>query len=83
MTRAKEQTAKLAFNVTLELSFPEGYVLTAGDVEAYRAAFENALEQQAGFGGLTPDFLSDEGVGVEWLNVEKEENVKRQVENKV
>lgn len=74
MTRAKEQTAKLAFAVTLELSFPEGYVLTEGDAQAYRAVIHNALEQQAGFGGLTPDFLSDEGIGVELFTVKKGRN---------
>ena len=74
MTRAKEQDAKLAFNVTLELTFPEGYVLTAGYIEAYRAALNSALEHQAGFGGLTPDFLSDEGIGVERFTVKKGRN---------
>ena len=71
MIRVEEQRRELTFDVTLELALPETYVLTAGDSEAYRAALENALEHQAGFGGLTPDFLSDEGVGVERFTVKK------------
>ena len=70
MTQMKEQRMKLGFKVTLELSLPECYRLTAGDIEAFCAALENALEQQTGFGGLTPDFLSSEGIGVERFAVE-------------
>ena len=55
---------KLNFNVTLELSIPEGYDLTDDDIEAYRNVLNHAVAHQAGFGGLAPDYLSNEDVGV-------------------
>lgn len=61
---------KLALSITLELNVPAGYTLTAEDRKDYRQVIDNALEQQAGFGGLTPNNLSDEGVGVDIFYVD-------------
>lgn len=55
---------KLSFNVTLNVSVPEGYDLTDDDIETYRNVLNHAVAHQAGFGGLTPDYLSNENVGV-------------------
>lgn len=55
---------KLSFNVTLELSVPESYELTDDDISAYRNVLNHAVAYQAGLGGLTPDYLSNEHVGV-------------------
>ena len=61
---------KLTFKVTLELDVPEGYTPDDAAIEDYRNVLDNALEHQAGFGGLTPDDLSDEGLSVELFTVE-------------
>ena len=61
---------KLTFKVTLELAVPEGYTPDDAAIEDYRNVLDNALGHQAGFGGLTPDDLSDEGVAVELFTVE-------------
>lgn len=60
----------LTLKVTLELNVPEGYTLNDAAIEDYRSVIDSALEHQAGFGGLTPDELSDEGVAVELFTVE-------------
>lgn len=60
----------LTLKVTLELNVPEGYTLNDAAIEDYRNVVDNALEHQAGFGGLTPDSLSDEGLSVELFTVE-------------
>ena len=56
---------KLTFKVTLELDVPGGTALDAAAIEDYRNVVDNALERQAGFGGLTPDDLSVELFTVE------------------
>lgn len=60
---------KLSFNVTLELSVPESYTLANDDIEAYRNVLNHAVAHQAGLGGLTPDYLSAEDVGVKGFYV--------------
>ncbi len=64
---------KLTFKVTLELNVPESYTLDDAAIEDLRNVIDNALEHQAGFGGLTPDDLSDEGLSVELFTVEVDE----------
>jgi len=61
---------KLTFKVALELNVPESTTLDDAAMEDYRNVVDNALEHQAGFGGLTPDDLSDEGLSVELFTVE-------------
>ncbi len=64
---------KLTFKVTLELNLPESHTLDDDAIEDYRNVLDNALEHQAGFGGLTPDDLSDEGLSVELFTVEHDD----------
>lgn len=64
----------LSFTVNLELTMPEGLTLTPEAAKDYRNMIDSALERQVSFAGLTPDHLSDEGIGVDSLAVAYSQN---------